>query len=558
MAEQFQTWLFAERRATPLLAVAALIGFAFGLYVLGWEGITGSSEYWSTTHDDSVQSIAALRYYMDEGWAWPLFEVRSYGYPEGTNLALTGSIPLLAVLAKAMSGILPAGFHYFGYWIAFCFMMQAVAMTALLRLLGRRSYAAVFVGSGLAMLQTVFLARYVHASLMGQFLITLTLVAGVAATRSKRPAREMTYLGLLAAVAFVVQIYLFVMVVVLAAAFVLGLYGHRIIGWRSVLSWMGAVGFTTLGLAVASGLTQTSTAPSGGFGTYSSNLLSLFVADPNGTGGQYEGRAYLGLGVIVLLAVALYAGRPQIRSIFRTYRIPVIAVLLMAVYALSTDIYLGDRLLLALPEIGLVEWVGERFRSSGRFVWPLVYALVATVIVVVWRRFDLKTVTILMAVVLALQAVDMADTVSSARQGLGKVEAQVLNTANWTTLIERHTLVRMTPHSCVVGTGNPAFASREIQRLSANAGIRVTTTAAAAQATRCDDPAFREPLAPGELRVVWSQHDDSYEIPQNQQACMSFSLGTVCTLQVTTLPADGGEALDQALELRMDAVFLGL
>ena len=531
MVVAFVTWLNADRKPALLLAVAGLLGFALSWYLLGWEGIAGTSDYWATTHNDSAHSIAGLQYYLTEGWGWPLLDIKGYAYPAGTNVVITDSVPLLAVVAKLLRGLLPTGFHYFGYWMTFCFVMQALTVVGLLAVLGWRSYLAAVVGAGMALLQTALLARFFHVALLAQFLIVAALLIGVQSLRSRNPNRQLLWFAALLASAFFVHLYLFAMVAVVATAFVIQL------GWRGRLRW-SAVGVWALGmltgsvaLVVVSGVGAAARVAAGGFGTYSLNLLSLFSKQPDATGGQYEGFSYLGFGVIVLVAVNTYVSRPAIKRIIRTYRVPALAVVLMAVYALSETVWLGEQLLFSLPYVGPMEWVGDRFRASGRFVWPLVYVLVVVAVYLTVRRFRPKVATALLLGALALQTVDMAGTAQATRDVLHASEAQRLDGDAWVSLIEQHSLLRVSQPGCVSQFGPEQLASTELERIASQAGVPITIAAVARQERACDQPGYQQPLAAGELRVVWTEDTNTSRGNDGDAYCSEFSLGTVCSLQ---------------------------
>jgi hypothetical protein len=532
VVESIHIWLTAGRKPGVLYTIAGLIGLGVAIYLLGWAGIQGTSEYWTNTHNDSVQSIAGLRYYLSEGWGWPLLHIDSYGYPDGTNLILTDSIPALAVVSKLFSGALSDGFHYFGYWMAFCFVAQGVAMVGLLVALGWRSYTTAIVGAGLAVSQTALLTRFFHAALMAHFLLIVAITIGVLAMKSDRPARQLGWFAVLLGVTFFVHVYLFAMVVVIAVAFAIQLWLHRQITWGTAWRWFGSMVMGTLVLLAGNGLIGATASSAGGFGTYSMNLLALVAKQPDGTGGQYEGFSYLGLGVIGLLAIHIYSSRSLIWRSLRGYRAPMVAICLMALFALSWWIWLGDQPLVMLPRFGPIEWLGDRFRASGRFVWPLVYVLTAGAIVLTVRRFRSQTATALLLGALAIQILDMGTTAVATHDALREREPQFLDSAAWAGLIGQHSLVRATPHACVVESRTSAYASREVQRITGQLGVPITTAAAARQAGDCDDPMISLPLVVGELRIVWNDRDDFYRPPEESSHCVDLSLGTVCSRRV--------------------------
>lgn len=156
-----------------------------------------------------------------------------------------------------------------------------------------------------------------------------------------------------------------------------------------------------------------------GFGTYSSNLLTFF--DPNQFSrilpdipskmGQWEGMAYLGLGAMGLLGIALalkirsWKNKPSV-----SFSSPSLWVWLWAaalgIFALSDKIVFSETTLLDLTSLyEPIDFITGPLRSSGRLIWPLYYlTLIASLTLALnWR----KRITVgILAAALALQIAD--------------------------------------------------------------------------------------------------------------------------------------------------------
>jgi hypothetical protein len=119
------------------------------------------------------------------------------------------------------------------------------------------------------------------------------------------------------------------------------------------------------------------------------------------TGGQYEGYAWLGTGMLALVAVATVAafgaavarflplGRPSISKPYTTAlgrpaSLPwglLLVCSLLALWALSARITFGAHTLVEFDPPPIVDTLLGVFRASGRFIWPLTYLLMAWAIV---------------------------------------------------------------------------------------------------------------------------------------------------------------------------------
>jgi hypothetical protein len=97
-----------------------------------------------------------------------------------------------------------------------------------------------------------------------------------------------------------------------------------------------------------------------------------------GASGQYEGFAYLGFGVLVLAAVALGRCWRALPRLVRDNPVLSATLLVLTLWAVSNRIYLGDLLVADYPVPGFLDrTVLSWFRSSGRFLWPLAWLIMA-------------------------------------------------------------------------------------------------------------------------------------------------------------------------------------
>lgn len=91
----------------------------------------------------------AFRY--DE-WRLPVTETKLLAWPHGVPIVFTDSNPLLAVIFKVMSSILPREFQYIGFWYLICLILQSLAGFCI----GHRISKSYFYGSLIAL----FLCMY--------------------------------------------------------------------------------------------------------------------------------------------------------------------------------------------------------------------------------------------------------------------------------------------------------------------------------------------------------------------------------------------------------------
>jgi hypothetical protein len=78
----------------------------------------------------------------------------------------------------------------------------------------------------------------------------------------------------------------------------------------------------------------------------------------------------------------------------------------MMLFAFSKTISLGPIDILHIPMPGFVEALGAAFRSTGRFVWPLLYVVTVGGVVLIAQRFRLAIALPLVLIAFTAQAID--------------------------------------------------------------------------------------------------------------------------------------------------------
>lgn len=410
-----------------------LAGAAFGAAFFVW--IAGSRVLDPTSIDwlmkgDWVPHYFGWHYFRIEPWHWPPGAVHGYYAPLGTSIGLTDSIPLVGYGLKPIAGWLPVPFQYLGAFLLVSFTLQG-ALGA--RLIARRvdSPAAQTLGAALFVLLPTLLIRVGHAALTAHWLILWALLVATRDLDTRFRPRAWAALGL---VAGMVQPYLAAMVLAVLAATAIGPggapVGRRAVAFASALA-ATVTGWWLSGLFLLSG---GGSLAEGGLGYYSMNLLALVTPGewsvflpslPIASNGQaYEGFQYLGFGILCLLAVALSlwvwerSRRTAAADVPRLWS-PVLigACLAMTAFAVSPVVTLGSRTLLNLDGA----WTAPLalFRSSGRFVWPLIYLMLTGAIVAVARRAPGRVGLAVLGGAVVLQVVDLGDA-HALRRGVAR------------------------------------------------------------------------------------------------------------------------------------------
>ncbi|WP_254614334.1 DUF6311 domain-containing protein [Myxococcus sp. CA056] len=407
--------------------VAPLLAAVFGL--LWYLAVGGGPTLDPTDLDwlggDFAQHALGWMHFRDAPWGFPLGSTPGLLRPLPMSVAFSDSNPWVSLALKPFAHWLPRDFQFIGPWLALCFMLQGWLGARLTGLFTPSPVQRVL-GGALFVLAPVLLYRTGHDTLCAQWLLTGMLWVHLRPRASTRDAwKALGWALLLNTLASGIHPYLEVMVFALTLSLLATVTWreHHLSRRAAALALAGLclvpaalfVAFGYVGQGVRSG--------SAGFGYFSSDLLTLvnpmdwsrvLPGLPTGRG-QYEGFGYLGTGVLALAAAALWKPQgvgAQARERLRTHAPLVVVLLLLAVLALSSVLTVAGVTVLSLrkavsPLLPLL----SPFRASGRFIWPLHYAVLTGLLALTlwrWRQRPAVATGLLLGAVL-LQSLDTAE-----------------------------------------------------------------------------------------------------------------------------------------------------
>ena len=289
--------------------------------------------------------------------------------------------PLLVLMLKPLSPLLPTPFQYLGIAAVLAVSLQFFFATRLFRLLLGRNVFGVLLPSVFFLMAPPMNIRLAgHYTLANHWLLVAALCLFVMLQRAPGDTmRKLVFLcGLLAGVAVGVNPYLaFMVVVVLTAGVITAWWRHRL-GWKTASGILAAIGIACLISALAFGLIRSGGGYSGGgHREYAMNLLAPI--DPGAIGGLFlrsmplssyrtwEGYNYLGAGILMLAVMLLPSiSRNQMRRFTAAEVVPLaVGCLALTVLAVSTRVSAGSLLIADFdPYETLSKYLGV-FRGSG-------------------------------------------------------------------------------------------------------------------------------------------------------------------------------------------------
>jgi hypothetical protein len=394
------------------MLLAALLSLAIAHWLFSTPFMRGITQFWQLQDNDIGQYLAGFNAFVREPWHWPLLRLESINAPQGTLVTFLDAVPLYAVLLKLWQHGPDTPFRNpFAAWVGLCYALQGVAAWWLCREARLRAWMPLLAMTVLLALFAPLAIRIHHISLMSHWLLLFGLAAYLRGSRLGQVSVGAWTPLLLAA--FYINLYLFCMLCLLFAA---DLARDVVRAPRRTLMVAAAPAVLLAASLPATMLPLGGGAGGGewGFGYYSMNLLSPLAGGRTlkfpamyAHDGQGEGFAYLGVFVI---GATIYALRLRARidpGFWRRHRPLAWVLAFMTLYAISNIVYLGKSELFHLDLPAWTSRLTSVMRSSGRFFWPVGYALTAFTVITLWRYQAPRRAAALLAALLVLHIWDL-------------------------------------------------------------------------------------------------------------------------------------------------------
>ncbi len=565
--------LRAPHSTAVLQLVSLLISAAFCWHLLPADFVTGTAIFWTKpgglvgggiSWADMTTALSGYYAFMKSPWDFPIFQVPQLGYPGGTNIIYTDSIPVVAFIGRIVYQTTGASINLYGVWTIACFVASGASLTGLVSLLGARTIPAACAAAILGCTMPAMLYRWGHMSLMAQFEVILALAFYVACRRGRSPTWCLAVSASLCVLALWTHAYIFAMVTALVVAAIAQTTINRQLratAGLTVLAVLAAVIAATI--ALSGHLSNPGSTAAQGYGFFSLNLASpvfpqfsgilpfgIFAGILDASGGQYEGFSYLGAGILLLIFVS---GPDLVNWISRARRTDILLWLVLlgfVAFAVTPMFCLGFRCVGTIPSPGgIVLSIAESFRSSGRFVWPALYAVAAAAVVLTATRHRSGAVLLLVAAL--LQWVDTAPLRTAFADSVTKPAPTVLDAAAWQHALAASATVRIFPSfSCLPPRPLTSMAiAMEVQLLATFAGVPVNSVYAARHHADCAaEEAAAKAAPPVGSITVYLENLPGYAEIRNAAAaapnCQDSPRMVVCV--PSTVGPNSGRLIDRA------------
>ena len=450
--EKYYGMNIRKRLQNPYLifVLGCLLGSLVFVCIYGLAVVNVTNVAWLTDSSqaeglwDLTQHYLGWVFYRKSPWHFPLGLVEGI-YSQPVSIVYTDSIPLFALLFKILSPLLPANFQYFGLFELLSYALMGGFGALFVRAFSKRSQICLL-SSLFFVLSPVMLKRtFYHTALSAHFLILAafclwvwrgSLLPEYASTERETTGqiirRRWRYAGrwiILLCLSALTNAYFTPMilgiwlcsdlqeylakagkkdkgllVIYLVEVLVAGLI---LFGICYIMGYFyGEVSVSTTGLEELSFNLLQFFDPSNDLCVIDhrnyifskQNYSSLLPTLPTVSGWQEEGFAYLGFGMIFLLACLVVYGsirwitgkyrkrhegeKAQIGQAQKTNRRSwiisiLVGFLVFTFLALSPRASLGSRILYQISYPQVIYQALSVFRSTGRLIWPVYYGLLA-------------------------------------------------------------------------------------------------------------------------------------------------------------------------------------
>jgi hypothetical protein len=399
-----------------------LLGTLFFIYIFGTAILDFTYTDWLMSGGDLSQHYLGWRLFRNSSWYFPLGLMDNIVYPFKISIVYTDSIPLFAIIFKLLSPILPGNFQYFGLFGIICYALQGGIGALIVKKIGGNTGLSI-AGSPFFLLSTVMMQRiYAHTSLAAHFILLLCILISLENHRSSK--KQILLWSCLLTLSALTHLYFVPMVMIFMFFYLLREYCYQkkiinqcIIFGVSLLVLMGTM-FCLGTFYFVNDISR------GGLGHLSANLntfynpqgSSYFIKDmPLATGGQqYEGYAYLGLGMIFFIMFIIFRKIGQ-KNKLKTVTIPqtelfpsILGIILVfLLFSLSPTITFNQYKLFTYPVVQPFERLWSIFRATGRMTWVIIYIMVTICLWWLCTHFSMKKAIILLSVFLLIQWTDL-------------------------------------------------------------------------------------------------------------------------------------------------------
>jgi hypothetical protein len=442
------TWF---RSATAQYIAAIIIGLSAAFVTFpGWYFL-GALPLSKALPVDVAQHVVSQRYFIADGWHWPILKTILLKPPSGVNIGLTDGIPLEVLVLKSFKSILPANFDGVALWVVIAAVAQSVAAVFAIRGVGKPYFLTAVACAVIAICMPFQPLRWIHAALGTHAVLLLAIGAYLRIVRAPS-VPKIALAALLPAIALLIHPYLAAMTIAVLFAIPISLAARndtvksltpgRLLATlvrrpdpmtrTAAYGLLGALALcfaTTVLLGyLGGGITS-----SGGFGDHAMDLFGPIIPTTSGFLGRFGGNdanngsaadsQYVGVGVLFLVVVALvsvFRHNGAASRLLRDHLGIALVSALLYIFSILNKLTVFGFVLFTIPIPWKIMVYLEQFRGNDRFFWPVSYCILIGSVLLVSRIRPTKLALALVVFAAGLEAADSLEV----RQQIGRQTAE--------------------------------------------------------------------------------------------------------------------------------------
>jgi hypothetical protein len=455
-----------KNKTITIAFLSLFCGSLYSIYLIG-SNINPTNIDWLFTSGDPIQHFLGWVYFRNGSWHWPLTFTEELAYPTGASIAYTDSIPILAVLFKLFSGLLPDRFQYFGLFILLSFILQFFWGAKLGLLFTNSIFCATAAGLFFMFSPPLTWRIHGHIALTSHWLIVAGIWSYFYLEKKLKLRKNFIFQVGLIVLSSGVNPYLCVMTLSLFVISYLNLLLKNKVSLKITIVNSFTLVFLMMGCWLFWGYFSSDSSVGSNYGFYSLNLLSPI--DPRFYSimlkplpiqeGQYEGFNYLGLGAIILFLTNLKSiGNILNSKKYYKKNFPILMLcLILVLFSLSNKIFMGDIHIISYGLPSIVDNLFGKFRASGRFFWPVHYLILLGLLVTTFKCWTRNQVRFILTILVCIQFIDLIPLHQSSTKWIDSSFSTPLVSEEWNQLSTNHNKLIVIPSHQCGGSNFPFF-----------------------------------------------------------------------------------------------------
>lgn len=408
------------------ITVSIIIGICVYIYVFGYKIINPLYTEWIYYQWlDVTQNYTGWLAFLNSKWQFPILLTDKLIYPESISIFWTDSNPLFSIIFKILAPLYGyANIQFIGFYSLLSLTLSSVFASQIVRYFNKNLFIIILGTIFLIYKPTVFHRLVVHANLSSQFFIYVCIAYILYNYKYDNFKKDFIICILLFALAVSIHFYYVPMVLSFMFFYLLykAIYFKK---FRYMSALLASAVVIALEMYIFGVFVNYETSKGSGVGFYSFNLngfwnpiwgWSFIKSFPIAFEGQTDGFAYLGLGFFFLLLICMPAIINKIKNIKQInwnksfkliFLFTILYIVGIILIAMGGVVSYNDKVFAHID----LSFLLSTFKGHGRFIWMLPIVFTVLLYIVLFKKFNNKSLIIILFITVSIQIFDMNNIV---------------------------------------------------------------------------------------------------------------------------------------------------